>query len=99
MAQFDLYPQRGAPGFWVDCQTDLLEHIDTRFVVPLIPREGAPEPIRRLNPVFGIGGIDFILLTQQAGPIPIDQLERSAGSLAGSRYDILNALDFLITGV
>ena len=99
MAQFDYYPQRRIKGYWLDCQTDLLDDIESRFVVPLLPFESVPSPIRQLNPVFEITGSSFVLLTQQAGPAPAADLGKPAGSLADYRYEILNALDFLITGV
>lgn len=99
MAQFDFFQQGGGSGYWLDCQTDLLGDIDTRFVVPLVPRDTAPRPVRQLNPVFDIADKQFIMLTQQAGPVPSSELRLPAGSLARFRYEILNALDFLITGV
>ena len=46
-----------------------------------------------------IGGKQYVLLTQLAGPAPIAELPKPAGSLADFRYEILNAFDFLITGV
>lgn len=99
MAQFDFYPQRGGPGYWLDCQTELLDEIDTRLVIPLMPLDCAPDPIRQLNPVFDLDGVPHVQLTQQAGPIPRAELKRAAGSLAGFRYEIINALDFLISGI
>jgi toxin CcdB len=100
MAQFDYYPRAHGSGYWLDCQTDLMEHYDTRFVIPLVPLDEAPDPPGRvLNPQFEIGGLRYSLLTQFAGTIPASELERRAGSLERRRYDILNALDFLLTGV
>ena len=99
MAQFDYYPRRGKAGYWLDCQADLLDDIGIRFLIPLVPQEDAPKPIRQLNPSMTIGGKQYVLLTQLAGPAPIAELPRPAGSLADFRYEILNAFDFLITGV
>ena len=100
MAQFKYYRRPDAPGFWLDCQTELMESYQTRFVVPLVPSEVAPQPsAAQLNPRFEIGGRSFELLTQFAGTIPADELEQLAGSLEHERYAILNALDFLISGV
>ncbi len=99
MAQFDFYQQRGVPGYWLDCQAELLSGIATRLVVPLVPRDTAPKPVRQLNPIFDIGDEQFAMLTQQAGPIPVEELRLPAGSLAKFRYEIINAFDFLITGV
>lgn len=99
MAQFDYYRAPDGAGYLLDCQADILAHLNTRLVVPLLTRERAVEPARHLNPVFTLSGTDHILVTQFASSFPTEELGRSAGSLAGERYAVLNALDFLITGI
>jgi toxin CcdB len=99
MAQFDYYRQRGAPGYWLNCQTDYLSDLSTCFVVPLIPCDFSPRAFHRLNPISDIEGDRYFMLTQQAGPIPVMELKQPLGSLAQYRHEITNALDFLITGV
>ena len=64
MPQFDIH--RLADGLVINCQSDLLEQIDSRFVVPLVPRMDAPKVAARLNPVFEIDGKDYVMLTQAA---------------------------------
>jgi toxin CcdB len=98
MAQFDFYkPPRGA-GYWLDCQTELMNEFNTRFIVPLVHHDGTITPSRQLNPVFEIAGKPFVMLTHLAGAVLVSELGDRAGSLAGQRYEILNALDFLLTG-
>lgn len=99
MAQFDYFPRGGATGYWLNCQTDYLSDLPSCFVVPLIPMASAPKAIRMLNPVFDIGGEQFFMLTEQAGPIPASELRQPSGSLESYRHIITNALDFLITAV
>jgi toxin CcdB len=99
MAQFEVYRLGGGPQLVVDCQSDLLDHIDTRFVVPLVPPEEAPPPVRRLNPLFEIGGRELVLLTQSAGAVRCSLLGRPIASLTHRDREIMNALDLLITGV
>ena len=99
MAQFDYFQQRESPGYWLDCQTELLDEIATRFVVPLIPIDAAPKPVSHLNPIFEINDRQFAMLTQQAGPVPASELQHPVGSLANYRYDIIGAFDYLLTGV
>ena len=99
MSQFDLYRRASGDGYWLDCQTDLMAGFDSRFVVPLVPVDLAPAAARHLNPLFRIADQDFVMLTQFAGTIPSNELAVASGSLAGYRYEILKALDFLITGV
>lgn len=100
MAQFDYFAMPDGAGFWVDCQTELMETYKTRFVVPLIPQADAPRPsAAQLNPSFEIEGSTHELLVQFAGTIPLSELGKPIGSLEPQRYTILNALDFLISGV
>ena len=100
MPQFDYFSRSDERGFWVDCQSESMEHYRTRFVIPLVPTELAPQPsAKRLNPQFEIKGQSYELLTQFSGTIPLSELEHCSGSLANQRYIILNAIDFLITGV
>ena len=50
MARFDVHANPSGPGYLLDCQADLLSHLTTRFVVPLLPLDAAPKPAARLNP-------------------------------------------------
>ena len=99
MAQFDVHQLANRPALVVDCQSDLLDHIDSRFVVPLVPREQAPPPARRLNPMFHIDGVEYVMLTQSAAAVRRRELGRTVASLANRDHEIMNALDFLLTGV
>lgn len=56
MVRFDVYRGIGGADLLLDCQSDLLRDLNTRFVVPLQLLENAPQPARRLNPVFEIEG-------------------------------------------
>jgi toxin CcdB len=67
MARFDVYRGVGGADLLLDCQSDLLRDLNTRFVVPLMRRETAPQPARRLNPIFRIEDHDYVMVTQFAG--------------------------------
>jgi toxin CcdB len=69
------------------------------FVIPLMPLPLAPIPGARLNPLFTIDGERHSLVTQFAGAIPAGELRYAEGSLADESFTIMNALDFLLTGV
>ncbi len=99
MAQFDYYTIADGPGFWLDCQTDLMGDYQSRFVIPLLPLDVAPTPARGLNPLFEIEGEPHSLVTQFAGAIPSSSLRQIVGSFEAQRYRITNAIDFLIGGV
>jgi toxin CcdB len=99
MAQFDVHRIVGASTLVVDCQSDLLSHIDSRFVVPLIPATDAPPPAWRLNPILSVRGADFMMLTQAAAAVRRHDLGPAIASLAQHNIEITGALDVLITGV
>jgi len=95
MARFDVHQASGA--YLLDCQTDLLAHLSTRFVVPLVPAGSAPET-NRLNPVFNIDGVRLVMATQLALAVPTRELGPRVGSLADEHSSIMNAFDMLLTG-
>jgi len=98
MAKYDVFARRGAAGFLLDCQADLLTDLNTRFVVPLLPEADAPRPARRLNPVFDIGRDRYVMVTQYASAIPARELGERVLSLDERADEIGNALDMLIVG-
>lgn len=99
MAQFDVHRLANGPNLVVDCQSDLHDHIDSRFVVPLVLRAEAPPAVRRLNPAFEIGGKDYVMVTQSAAAVARKRLGPAIASLAMYDHEIVGALDVLITGV
>jgi toxin CcdB len=83
----------------IDCQSDLLARIDSRFVVPLVPLTNAPQVARRLNPIFQINGTDYVMLTQAAAAVRRRELGATVASLSDHSFEITGALDVLISGV
>jgi toxin CcdB len=83
----------------LDCQATTLQHLNTRVVVPLLPPDEAPYPGARLNPHFEIEGAPYVMVTQFIASVPVGSLGEIAVSLEEEAYDILNALDMLLTGV
>lgn len=98
MARFDVYRGIGGADLLLDCQSDLLRDLNTRFVVPLQLPENAPQPARRLNPVFEIDGRNYVMVTQFAAAVAYRECGRVMASLAGEHTNIMNALDLLIIG-
>lgn len=99
VAQFDVYASRAGGVLLLDCQADLLAHLNTRLVAPLLPADRAPKPAGRLNPVFDIGDESHVMMTQYVAAIELHELGRKVASLADRDREIMNALDILLTGV
>jgi toxin CcdB len=98
MARFSVYKNPEGKGFLLDVQADLLDHLNTRVVVPLLPPSAAPAPAHRLNPVFQVGGQAVVMATQFMAAIPAPVLKVPVHSLADSRNEITAALDLLFQG-
>ncbi|WP_227510191.1 CcdB family protein, partial [Marinobacter excellens] len=61
MARFDIFENKDGAGYLLDVQSDLLSGLNTRVVVPLLPKSSAPTPAQRLNPVFNIEGQEVVM--------------------------------------
>ena len=83
----------------INCQADLLQHLNTRLVVPLMEMGQAPKAAHRLNPVFTIGGREHVMVTQFAAAVQLSELGDFVISLRDRSFDVVNALDVLISGV
>ena len=96
MARFDVHA--GPKGeLMLDCQADILDHFETRFVVPLLPAQGTLQA-SRLQPVFSVEDRKVVMVTHLASAVSVKMLKRRVASLDGERTAILNALDMLIRG-
>ncbi len=100
MGRFDVYvtPGQGRIGYVLDVQADLLQDLNTRVVVPLLPPDAAPKPARNLNPAFEIDGQPHLMLTQFIAAVPAKELRTPVLSLNARSDDIMRALDTLLVG-
>jgi toxin CcdB len=98
MAQFDVFRVRDGEELLLDCQSNMLDPLETRFVVPLLSPDDMPKRIAKLNPRFEIDGREFFMATQGAATIPARMLGARVASLAEAHYVIVGALDMLISG-
>jgi toxin CcdB len=97
VAQFDVH--RLAAVLVIDCQSNLLDRLDSRFVAPLVPRADAPKVAQRLNPIFEVDGKEYVMLAQAAGAVRRRELGAVVASLAGRSFEITGAIDVLVGGV
>ena len=65
-------------GYLLEVQTDLLDELKTRVVVPLIPHSSEIKTLRRLNPVFTIGGKQYAMFTHLIADRPSQPIGRAA---------------------
>ena len=98
MARFDVYRLRNDE-IVLDCQSDHLAHLSSRFVVPLRPGRDISLGVRRLNPRFVVDDMPLIMATQFARAIERRSIRTTIASLSEEQDAIIDALDVLLTGV
>lgn len=96
MAQFDVYAPRLGP-LLLDCQTDFLT-IDSRVVVPLLPRRDVTNLIRRLNPVINVDDRELVMMTQLISAVGNAAAGKRVASLTDQQDVIKAAIDMLFDG-
>jgi toxin CcdB len=98
MARFDVYKNPEGEGFLLDIQAELLNHLNSRVVVPLLPAAIAPQPARILNPCFVVAGESLVMTTQFMAAVPSRILGTQIASFQAERDTIVAAIDFLMQG-
>lgn len=98
MARYAVYKNPDGAGYLLDIQADLLSHLNTRVVVPLLPLNIAPKPAGTLDPVFQIDGGSVVMVTQFMAAVPAQMLKSPVLSLESMRNDIMAAIDLLFQG-
>lgn len=98
MAKYDVYSAPDDPGYLLDIQCDLLEGLNTRVVIPLMPIKVAPKPAERLNPVFTISQKKYVMVTQFLSSVPVGILGSPSDNIEHHHNEILSAVDMLMQG-
>ena len=103
MAQFDVYlnpnPETNLTiPYLLDIQSDLLNNLSTRVVVPLIAASAMGKAAKHLNPHFSVKRTKVIMSTAELAGVTIKSLGDKICSLKEHRSEIVAALDFLIIG-
>ena len=98
MARFQIFSSPEGAGYLLDVQSDLIDVVKTRVVVPLLPARQTPPAIARLHPVFAIAGQNHVMATHLIATVPTGILIEPRGDLSEHRDAITAALDMLFQG-
>ena len=99
MAQFDVYVEPGSKErLLLTVQSDVLDGLVVRMVIPLFPMRPSTPIMNRLNPVVTIQDQAFVVMTQLMAPIPVKALGPPVARLDDETDAIFNALDMLFKG-
>lgn len=105
MAQFDVFEnpnvaQRAGFPYVIVLQSDQLDHLNTRLVMPLARLE--PPPVnapRRLGQSVAICGESVYLAAQLCAALPARVLRKPIASMSHDAAVFADALDAVISGV
>ena len=98
MARFSVYRAPQGDGYLLDVQADIMRHLNTRVVVPLIALGSAPKPARSLNPIFVFNDVEYSMVTQFMAAVHTGVLKHEIANAAARRDEIVNAIDLLLQG-
>jgi toxin CcdB len=105
MPQFAVYKNRnettrGRFPLLLDVQSDLLEPLNTRVVVPLrLAAAAKTRTMEALTPKLPVAGKEYVMVTPQLAGISRRELGAIVDTLSSERAKIISALDLLITGI
>jgi toxin CcdB len=105
MAQFAIYQNKNPQSkkefpLLLDIQTNLLNSLQTTVVVPLKKLETNKDKVlTQLTPIFTIEKAKYLMLTPQLAGIQRKELGKAVADVEYARTEIINALDFLFTGI
>ncbi|MEW6611637.1 MAG: CcdB family protein [Pseudomonadota bacterium] len=104
MAQFDVHRNpnpatRAVVPYLLNVQSDLLDRLATRVVVPLVRAAELEQAAAQLNPCFEIEGQAVVMSTPELAGVPQRALGERVLSLQHRRDEITAALDLLFTGI
>lgn len=100
--QYIVYRNNGnrqAYPYLLDVQSDIIEELNTRVVIPLYPsgRLTTP-PVRRLTPILNVEGTDYLVMTHEMASVRMTQIGEQVMNARPWRQAIKNALDFVFDG-
>ncbi|WNN48712.1 CcdB family protein [Siccibacter colletis] len=85
--------------YLIGVQSDLVDVLSTRVVIPLIPASMAEKPLpARLNPVIQIDGEDYFVMTSEMASVSKTAMGDWTCSAMPWRTQIKSGMDFLFDG-
>jgi len=104
MPQFDVYKNpnpigRNAAPYVVALQSDLLDQLPSRWVAPLKLSKTISQRVEGLMPEVDVEGKKFTVFMYESGAVPAQTLGNRVTSLEGHRFELIRAIDILVSGI
>jgi toxin CcdB len=88
-----LYP------YLLDIQSNLLEDLETTTVIPLTKIQTVNKKFTKLTPTVEVLGAKHLAITQQIAGVDRALLGKPVDDLSMYRFAIVDAIDFIISGI
>jgi toxin CcdB len=88
-----LYP------YLLDIQSNLLEDLETTTVIPLTKIQTVTKKFTKLTPIVEVHGTKHLAMTQQIAGLDRTLLGKPVDDLSMYRFAIVDAIDFIISGI
>lgn len=89
-----------ATPYLLNIQSDLIDGLETRVVVPLVPASAMKgRTMTTLTPVVEIAGKSYVIVIPQLAGVTRKSLGPVVADLSARRGEILASLDLLISGI
>lgn len=98
MPQYDVYTSRTPGILLLDVQSDLIDGLETRVVVPLLPANAGPHKINRLHPTVIVEGRNYLIATHLLTSVQRKELSGVKTNLMAQHDDISRAIYMLFQG-
>jgi toxin CcdB len=85
--------------YLLDVQSNLLDELQTRVVVPLIDANAFGRRATRLHPAFQIEGRSVVMATHLLAAVRRQVLGETVASLLSQRDIVLSAIDVIWSGI
>lgn len=99
MARFDVHRDRVRPDLaLLLIQSDLMDGLATRLVIPMIPDSEFEGFMRGLHLFANVADERYVVATHLMAAVRRQQVGPRIGSLADRSFEIVGAIDFLLQG-
>lgn len=105
MKQFSVYKNNSKNKkiypFFINVQSDLLDHLSTRLVMPLALKHAANSQVKALSPVLSMAQEDYVILTSLLTTTDVKNLNADCliANAAHLRDELVAAIDLLVLGI
>ncbi|MBT9433425.1 CcdB family protein [Candidatus Sodalis endolongispinus] len=105
MKQFAVYKNKSRNkqvySYFIDVQAEMLEHLNTRLVMPLTQKTNSNSQVKMLAPVVTIEQVDYVVLANMITTTDVKNLKDENAVMDASHISdqLVAAIDMMILGI